>query len=67
MFFSLKYDINEKKTNLENLAHNHNHGHSHSCGGGNSENVVLSIIGDLIHNVTDGLAIGAAYSTSKKI
>lgn len=31
----------------------------------NSENVILSIIGDVMHNITDGLAIGAAFATSK--
>jgi len=50
--------------------HHHNkksdeNSHSHSCiGHGNSENVILSIIGDIIHNITDGMAIGAAFSTS---
>jgi len=28
-----------------------------------SENVILSVIGDFLHNITDGLAIGSAYST----
>lgn len=43
--------------------HDH-HGHSH---GGSTQNVIISFIGDVVHNITDGLAIGAAYYKSTLI
>lgn len=56
-------DETEETDEYENHG-SHEH-HSHSCiGSVNSETIILSILGDLIHNITDGLAIGAAYATS---
>jgi zinc transporter 7 len=42
-------------------SHGHSHGHSH---GRSKQNIIISLIGDFVHNLTDGLAIGAAYATS---
>ncbi len=54
---------------------NNSHGHSHgdddtkkpSEMNNSSTNVIMAIIGDFFHNVTDGLAIGAAYNKNMKL
>jgi zinc transporter 7 len=50
----------EKFIGLFNREEKHD-GHSHTHGNGLS----LTILGDFLHNVTDGLAVGAAFSKSK--
>ncbi|KAM9115542.1 zinc transporter ZIP5 [Pangshura tecta] len=45
----------------EELSH---HGHSHSPAAGSTDIAWMVILGDGIHNLTDGLAIGAAFSDS---
>lgn len=50
----------------DNDHYDHNHGHSHAHSNGNLQNIIISFLGDFVHNVTDGIAIGAAYGTSNK-
>jgi len=50
--------INNKKSKKSN--HVHGHGNNHS-------NIVISLVGDFIHNFTDGMAIGAGFNKSLKM
>ena len=55
-------------SHLEHNNHNHEkkvderHGHEH-----NHSNIVISLVGDFIHNFTDGMAIGAGFNKNLKI
>ena len=42
--------------------HLHHHGHEH-----NHSNIVISLVGDFTHNLTDGMAIGAGFNKNLKI
>jgi zinc transporter ZupT len=53
----------DRKESGEHEAHGH-HGHAHFSD--STKNIIIALIGDCVHNITDGLAIGAAYSKSKK-
>lgn len=55
-------------SHLEHKNHNHeikvdeHHGHDH-----NHSNIIISLVGDFIHNFTDGMAIGAGFNKNLKI
>ena len=49
------------------LEKNHEHGHLHHHEHLNTSNVVISLLGDFIHNLTDGMALGAGFNKSLKI
>jgi len=55
--------ILEKKSEIS-VNHCDSHGHGHHGDKGNTQAIIISIIGDFVHNITDGLAIGAAFETS---
>ena len=60
----IKYN-NSKKLNInkeehEHYAHDHIHKH-------NQSNIIISLVGDFIHNLTDGMAIGAGFNKNIKV
>lgn len=54
------------KVEQNNKSKKHNHGHVHSLSLNNS-NIIISLVGDFIHNLTDGMAIGAGFNKNLKI
>ncbi|MCQ2819279.1 MAG: ZIP family metal transporter [archaeon] len=58
----------ENSKNKENThSHTHSHSHSHSHNNLNTSNITISLLGDFIHNLTDGMAIGAGFNKSLKL
>ena len=53
---------NEEKLDKKNHIHEHKHNHNH-----NHSNIIISLVGDFIHNLTDGMAIGAGFNKNLKI
>ena len=62
-YFSKKVNNNEHiyKHDHKHEHHHHEHNHVHTS------NIALSLLGDFIHNVTDGMAIGAGFNKSLKM
>ena len=52
--------VKDKHNNKDIEIHHHGHEHNHS-------NIVISLVGDFIHNLTDGMAIGAGFNKNLKI
>ena len=64
IIFFIEYN-NYKKLNInkeehEHYAHDHIHKH-------NQSNIIISLVGDFIHNLTDGMAIGAGFNKNIKV
>jgi len=57
---SVKVNNNSKSKNIKKSANIQSHNHNHS-------NIIISLVGDFIHNLTDGMAIGAGFNKSIKI
>ena len=58
-YFSKKVN-NDDDHKHEHEHHHHEHNHVHT-------NIALSLLGDFIHNITDGMAIGAGFNKSLKM
>ena len=61
----IEHNNKEKKTHLhfhENKQQEEKHNHEH-----NHSNIIISLVGDFIHNLTDGMAIGAGFNKNLKI
>lgn len=63
-YFSGTRKNNDAVTQKEEKEHSHHHHHHDHL---NTSNVVISLLGDFIHNLTDGMALGAGFNKSLKI
>ena len=62
----LSFYLHEDKVDSLDHEHSHEH-HGHIHNSSSTKKIIITLIGDCVHNLTDGLAIGAAFSKSKKI
>ena len=58
----IEYNNSKKFDNNENNHEHHDHEHNH-----NHSNIIISLVGDFIHNLTDGMAIGAGFNKNIKV
>ena len=49
------------------LGHSHDHKEGHDHSHDHSSNAFVSLIGDMTHNITDGMAIAATFSLDEKL
>ncbi|XP_022911924.1 zinc transporter foi [Onthophagus taurus] len=61
---SMEYTVILTEHENKHHGHSHTHGHVHSAPKNLSSVVWMVIMGDGLHNFTDGMAIGAAFSNS---
>ena len=61
-FFEKIISYIEHKNETKKIENNHEHEHTH-----NHSNITISLVGDFIHNLTDGMAIGAGFNKNIKI
>uniref|UniRef100_U5EYW4 Putative zinc ion transmembrane transporter n=1 Tax=Corethrella appendiculata TaxID=1370023 RepID=U5EYW4_9DIPT len=64
MLRSENYTIILREHETKHHGHSHHHGHVHSPPGSLSAVAWMVIMGDGLHNFTDGMAIGAAFSNN---
>ena len=56
--------IEHKDIKNESKNHEHGNGNGHEH---NKSNIAISLVGDFIHNLTDGMAIGAGFNKNLKL
>lgn len=59
-----EYDVIVREHTTSHHGHSHSHGHVHSAPESLSSVAWMVILGDGLHNFTDGMAIGAAFSNN---
>jgi len=63
-YIEQKDEIEENNNKNNKIIHKHQHKHEH---GHNHSNIIISLVGDFIHNLTDGMAIGVGFNKNIKI
>ena len=59
-FENKNHDLKHNDKKRDDTHNEHHHSHNHS-------NILVSLLGDFIHNLTDGMAIGAGFNKNLKI
>lgn len=55
--------ISRGENKIDDHASSHSHHHHHDY----NEGILVALLGDVLHNITDGIAIGAAFNTNLKL